>query len=174
MREYEPGYYKGTIVSWTLGESNEKNTPQFCVTFTVDEREVGGGTVPASGGERTVFRAITEGTAKYVVKDLRALGYDRDNFDDLDPESANAFDFAGLPVRVRCKYEEYKGEEKERWDFAMGAGLQVKKLEPKGVSKLNAVFGGMLRASKPSAAAPAPRALPRPPASQAAQDDTPF
>lgn len=150
MARFESGkIYTGRIAHVTVGESKEKKTPQ--IVFTVE--------VEPDGDTRTVFRYLTEKTIDHVIKDLNALGYDRGGFDEIDPDHPNAFDFVGIPVKLRVRYETYDGKEREKWDFAFGGGgIEVQKMDSKGVSRLNAVFGAKLRAglAKKAQQQPAP------------------
>ena len=147
---FEQGTYLGRINKWGLSAA-KTGTPQFFVTFTPlgrvdpskpDDTE---NLIACEDWERTIFRAITENTIDFVVRDLKALGYSKDTFDQLDPEHKDAHSFADMEIRVTCKHEEYQGKNKERWDFAFGDGFKPKEMEAGGVKKLNALFGKKLK-----------------------------
>ncbi len=156
-RTYEAGTYRGPIVRVQVGESKEKGTPQIVFTFEVNERKVGDDWEPMDGQERSVFRYLTDKTAEYVAKDLKALGYPFHTFDQIDPEHSQAHNFVGTEVPVRLKYEPYQGEDKEKWEFAFGGGgLEVKPLARSKFAGLNAAFGKHLKAAGGAAVPPPP------------------
>jgi hypothetical protein len=141
-----PGIYKAHIQKATLGEAKTGN-PQIVYEFILDGiLDSDGEFVDCAHVPRTIYRVITENTIDYVVPELQALGYDRDGFDDLDPDSPNAFDFQGIETTVEMKLEMYDDKPRERWQFTRKG--QGKKLEQSGVSKLNAMFGGKLKSGK--------------------------
>lgn len=149
--QFKEGFYAGRITSrWGLGKSKDKGTPCIQWWVTPTHRKEMGKLVPMeTSGERTVIRYLTEGTIDSVIKELRSFGYDYDSFDQIDPEHAEAFDFEGIEVELRCKHETYEGEARERWEFAMlGGGSFVKPIERSDVSKLNTLFGKHLKGGK--------------------------
>lgn len=147
---FEAGSYMGRITKWGLSAA-KTGTPQFFATFVplgrIDPAKPSDteNLIACPDWERTVFRAITENTIDFVARDLAALGYTRDTFDQLDPEHADAHSFADMEIRVVCKHESYQGKEKERWDFAFGDGFTPKAMESGGMKKLNALFGKKLK-----------------------------
>jgi hypothetical protein len=169
------GFYHATITDWALGQSKEKGTPQFSITFELDAYKGSGGKrEDCPTLTRTLFRYITDKTIDYFVSDLKALGYTHDDFDGLEKKSSTAFDFGGIEIEVRLNYETYEGKERERWDLAMGGKkLEVKPLEDDGVSKLNALFGDRLKGLKSNAATP-PKKQPAAAAKQVNDEEIPF
>lgn len=139
------GYYVGHIQSWELGEANTGN-PQFVLRVLLDHfKGPGGKREECDQVERSVYRVITDRTVDYFVNDLKALGYDRDNFDGLDPDSPDAFDFSGLEVEVQLRFETYEGKTREKWNLAVVSGRpEVKPLDVGGRATLNARFGSKL------------------------------
>lgn len=155
----DEGRYRGVILKHTFGGSAEKGTPELAFVCRLDWQIVTGddGTEREQETEpleRTVRRYLTDGTADNFVAMLQKLNYDRDSFDDLDPASQNAFDFYGKQVDLEMHYEEYKGKSVERWDFAREK--RQKPLERSVVAKLNAAYGGRLKALRRDPNAPAP------------------
>ncbi|SRR5579871_769164 len=148
------GKYLAKIVSSGLGESKEKKTPFVFFTFTL-LNEIGGDGKPIKcpAFERTLYRYITPETIDFVLRDLQNLGYDREGFEYLDPNHPQAFVFAGKQITVTCKHEEYKGEDKERWDLYWGGGPAGAKLGQDNISRLNALFADKLKAAKEAAGA---------------------
>lgn len=150
----QEGIYKGHLQKVTLGET-KTGKPQIVYEFITDGiLDSSGEFLDCANVNRTIFRVLTENTIDFATAELRQLGYDRDNFDDIDPESPNAFDFDGIEVTVEMKLEEYEGRQRERWQFTRKG--QGKKLEQSGVSKLNAMFGSKLKSSRPDGATRAP------------------
>lgn len=157
-RELKPGKYVGHIQQWSLGKASTGN-PQFTITFALAYYKLaGGGQEDCPSLERTIFRSITDKTIDFFVKDLQALGYDRDTFDALDPKAPDAFDFQGIEIEASLKYETYEGKEREKWNLAMtGGGLVIEPLEQSGLASLNAMFGSNLKAMRAAGAVAAPR-----------------
>ena len=159
---FAPGKYRASITSWMLSHSNEKKTPCIIFTFSLlgmyDDGAEELVSCPQFG--RSIYCYLTEKTIDWVVGDLAQLGYDREGFDDLDPASDNAFDFAGVEFDAICEHDVYEGKKKERWKFGFG-GPQAEPLERKEVSRLNAMFGAKLKA-RVAASRPAPAPTPQP------------
>jgi hypothetical protein len=155
---FEPGLYKARILKWQVGESAAKGTPQLVFTISPECRLIGTEELPCDPVERNVFLYFTDGTIERVNKTLLALGYDRDSYDQLEPDHPDAFDFAGKEVKAEMKVEKYKEKDQERWELRVGNGLEVKKMDRQGMSKLNATFGSKLKqaglAKPPRPAAP--------------------
>lgn len=142
------GRYRGKITNWGLSPSSGKGTPQFWVSFIpiyqinpMDPED----TKTCPSEERTIFRPITEGTIDYVAQDLEKLGYDRADFDGLDPNSSAAFSFKDTEFDAVCRHDTYEGKTREKWEFAFGGGLQLTPLATNEVKKLNALFGKRLK-----------------------------
>jgi hypothetical protein len=146
---YEDGrFYLGKITRWKLGKSKEKGTPLIEFWVMITGKKEMGKAVPCPAAERPVVRYFTENTIDNVVNDLRTLGYPYDGFDQLDPENAEAYDFENTEVEIKCRHEEYKGEKREKWDFAFsGGGSFVQAIDRKDVSRLNALFGGKFKSA---------------------------
>jgi hypothetical protein len=165
-----PGFYVAHVQNWGLAQSKTKGTPQFTLAVVLTNFKGPGGKLEECPSlTRTIYRAITEKTIEYFVNDLKALGYDRDNFDDLDPASPNAFDFEGKEVEVRLKYEQYEGQEQERWELAL-VKPAAKPLETTGVQSLNAMFGGHLAGLRNGNGSTTPAKVPMP----TTEDQIPF
>lgn len=155
---FEPGRYKAKISKWALGV-NGKGNPQLVISFTLLGRYANGGMADCPSYERSIFKVINENTIDYVVSDLTRLGYPHDTFDQLDPSHPQAFNFGGIEVDVKCDHETFEGKTREKWNFNLGGGLEIKALERKEVSKLNALFGTKMKAARPAnGAKPAPQA----------------
>lgn len=151
----QEGIYKATLKSVMLTEA-KTGTSQIAYEFILHG-------ILDSDGEyrdcpavvRTCYRALTEKTIDYAVADLKRIGYDRTDFDGLDPDNPNAFDFAGIEVQVEMRVEEGPdGREREKWEFSYKSAK--KKMEATGVSKLNALFGAKLRAANADSGTRAP------------------
>lgn len=162
---YKPGRYRGRMNRVTLGASNDKGTTQIAFEFTPIGMHGADGLETCAADPRTIFRYLKDTTIDFVIQDLAALGYDRESFAEIDSDHTNAFPWAGIEFDCRLKYEEYKGKEKERWEFARG--MQTgKPIEDKTIRELDAKYGAYLKgrsngsqpAKKPvkQAAAPAP------------------
>lgn len=178
MSTFTAGYYVGHIQKWNLSEAGTGN-PQFVINFIpAYKKGPKGAKEECPNDPRSVYRVITDKTIEYFANDLKALGYDRDTFDDLDPTSPNAFNFEGIEIEVRMKLETYDGRERERWELAM-VKTEIKPLERQGISALNAQFANKLRELRMGGSGTAQARTPAPAAAtgyanNAADDDVPF
>lgn len=134
---YEQGQYRGEIMQTALGKSENKGTPQFVVKVKVQAKYVGDGEVDVKESERTVYLSMTEKSMPYVVKKLKAAGYEGSTTRELI-----AHDFTGRPVELNCTHEAgQSGGDREKWDLAWGE-TEVKPLDDKDMSTLDALFAG--------------------------------
>lgn len=114
---------------------------------------------------RVVVDASSEQSMEFALKKLRYAGFDGDSFADLD--------LRGVECRAICDHTQYKGKDRENWDFALpplerGA---VNDLDRSTARRLDAIFGKRLKeGAKP---APTPAARQPEPSSQPAQQTVP-
>ena len=142
----EGGLYKGKIVKWGLAESKAKKTPQIFYTILIEsETDDKGAEYECPSNERTVYRALTESTVDWVLEELAKLGFSGTSFAQLDPAHAQAHDFTGTEVVVKCKHEEYNGKTQERFEFQLGGGGPAQ-MEQSATKKLDSMFGAKLKA----------------------------
>lgn len=166
---YQPGRYWGRIVAQAIGMTS-KNNPQFVLTFKVigkvNPEDPDGELLPVSEQyERSIFKVITDKTIDYVMEDLQKLGFDRETFKELDPNTPGFQSFVGNELAFYCDHDTYEGTVREKWGLARdGSGLQIKPLEPKQMRELDSLFGKHLKKmvkakpvkpATPSAVAPA-------------------
>jgi hypothetical protein len=176
---YDVGRYACKVTNQALGEART-GTPQFILQFTVlgkvdpsDPSRYLPGTMQY---ERTHYRAITDKTIKYLLEDLKTLGFKGGSFKELDPGNANFHDFRGQDVDMWCAHENAQdGTPREKWGVArVSSGLEVKAVEPKKLRDLDNLFGKQL---KTLAATPGTRSAPvnaAPPSAEISDDDIPF
>lgn len=161
--QYAEGTYWGRVTHQQLGESKEKKTPQFVLTFSVlgkiNPNEPDGELLSCPAGTRSVFRYFTDKTIDFVVEDVRALCAAQGitnalpSWKFLDPSTAGYFDFTGAELAFFCKHEEYQGEYKEKWSLARGGGKpDVAPLDDRGIRQLDSLFGKKLRDTQADAA----------------------
>jgi hypothetical protein len=156
---FEPGEYRGSVTRWALVKAkNEKKTPQLALSFIplgrVDPANPDGALLPCPEVERTVFRSITEKTAKWLLQDLKDIfEYPFDTFAPLDPDNADGFDFHDREFTAVVKYEEYEGKDHEKWNFGSGVGFNGDPLNPAEIRRLDTLFGAAKpkRARRPAA-----------------------
>src|SRR5690348_11828308 len=96
---YPEGIYKGKIIAWGLSETTNRY-PQFWVSFDnlglADPNDPTAQPKPCEPGTRTWSITITsDQNAEWLISNIQALGYDRDDLLGLDPEQAKAYDFSG-------------------------------------------------------------------------------
>lgn len=156
MATYEQGQYSGQITKQGFGESKAKadgtpGTPYFYLSFVPDafhDPMQGGDPVACEQFERTIYFYLTDATGEYVARDLRRLGYDRDDLSPLDPEHSEYFSLVGNREKFYCKIETYDGKEREKWSLAMTGtgGITHQKITDKTKRHLDAQFGRFLKA----------------------------
>lgn len=152
------------ILSWALGKSAQKGTPQFSIKVKVlgkiDPDNTDSFFPDARQFERTINLYMTEKSSENTAKAIRKLGYDRTSYRYLDPDSVDAFDFAGIEFEGFCGHEAGQdGKLYEKWGVAnenMSKPLDVARLEDKERRSLDDLFGKYLKdsgGSKPQPAA---------------------
>jgi hypothetical protein len=67
---------------------------------------------------REYRKAFTDKAVEWVLRDLRAIGYDRDRLKYFDPEVEGAVDLFGREIVVRCEHKTYDGQTREEWSIA--------------------------------------------------------
>lgn len=149
--KYEPGRYRVRISEQGFGESKEKKTPFFflrIVPFACYDPTTPAEPYTVESHERVYERYITDNTVKYFIEDLQSLGYDRTKFSELDPVNDGHHSFVGKEIDAVCAHEERDGDKWERWSLAKaGGGKQIPRIDSKGVSKLDALYGQQLKAA---------------------------
>ena len=172
---YDPGRYRVRITDAALGESESKATPQIEVHIAIlHTYDASFAPVQCPNGQRTVYLALTDGTLGtmsdpgWVAKLLLALGW-------TGPSLASLEMLAGKEMDAQCEYDNYSGEDKEKWSLwgpRTGAKNPAKQST---VTALDRKFSWLLnQANKtPAAAAPAQRPAPRAPQHQS-REDIPF
>lgn len=111
------GKYRACVVDYGVYQAS---TGQQFLTVFVDFRLLGrynpsGQLEDCPPEERSLYRAITEKTIRWVLADLKAIGFDRDSFTFFDPETPGAVNLYGREIEVVCDHEDYQGSPRERW-----------------------------------------------------------
>jgi len=139
---YEEGTYTAEIVNQALGKAST-GTPQIILRIRVYEDEHG---VAIQQYDRTIYRAITPKTMQYVVKDLKAIGYDRDSFKHFDVHADDFVDLRGRSIKVFCRHEpDRSGELRERWGIVTERDFEVEPVSDADIRKLDALYGKSLK-----------------------------
>jgi hypothetical protein len=168
---YPKGSYTGTIIEQGMSE-NDKGTPFVALKVRVDGSAAG-----LEDYERTITMYITDSAVKYTIEKLRALGYDRHTWKDIDPSTPGCFNFVGIEAPLYCKHETgTNGGTFEKWDIStMAASKPIEPIPAKKLRELDMMFGKAF-GSAPSVA-PKPRSAPAPVAAghhEITDDDVPF
>jgi len=146
---YDPGTYWGKVTNQQLGTTSNGN-PQFVLSFSVrgivDPADPEGELLGCPPGERSVYRVITDKTIAFVLEDLARLGFEGDDFAQLDLQTPGCQDFTGLELAFFCQQDTYDGKVREKWGLARGGGANIKPLESSDLRSLNAMFGKELKA----------------------------
>ncbi len=138
MPFYDQGVYTCEITDQGLNKSSKKGTPGFFLRVQPE-----GGTY-----ERDIQWWITEGTAQYVVRDLRSLGFTGQSWSELNPQREGYHNFVGATIKAACTHEENGDKVYERWGLPFG-GADITPLDSAETQQLDNLFGDQL-AAKPS------------------------
>src|SRR5262249_40636108 len=87
-----------------------------------------------------------------TIKDLIALGYPYDTFDQLQPDHPDFFDLSGKTVSCYCRHETYEDQTREKWSFILEDYVPAT-FERREVAAINAEFKDLWKKYRP---APAP------------------
>jgi len=121
-----PGDWPAYVLEAYLGKSAKKGTPELRILFQCSDEH---------GPKVWAYRYFTDGTAEYLVKELKAMGWDPAehdyDFDQLetvrDPETnAIVRDSAlcGTWVSIVVKEEEYEGKTQTKVAFINSATVR--------------------------------------------------
>ncbi len=142
---YPTGAYKDTIVEQALSE-NDKGT-----AFVALKVKVNGLPANLEDYERTITLYITDAAVPYTVEKLRVVGYDRQNWKDIDPATHGYFNFVGIEAPLYCKHETGDKGTFEKWDISTPrAGKMLEPIEPSKLRKLDMMFGNALKGGAPA------------------------
>jgi len=157
--DYDQGRYWGRCISQAIGESKAKEGESqgsrfvalgFQVRGKVNAADPEGHLLACPAGERTVFLYLTEKSIERTIDELRSLGFDKDSFKFLLPETPGYVNLNGVECALQCRHETYQGKTKDKWSIAGGGGPNIKALDTAGVRQLDALYGKALKA-KPAA-----------------------
>ena len=155
MTSYEPGLYQNVpVVAQGFGESKDKHTPGFFLKIKPGDYE------------REIWWYLPDGKEDAIdrlMSGLETLGFDGSSFAELDPASPKFWDFTQTTITAECRHEAYNGKQVERWQLPFsGVAREVAPLDPKGIRKLDALFGKKLSERFAGKRGAATRATPAP------------
>jgi hypothetical protein len=106
--------------------------------------------------DRSIYWALTEGTATFVAEKLQRIGFTGKSMGQLDPSHPQHQSFVGQQVDLWCSHEDNnKDGVREKWDLSRElAAIEYKPLDSKQVRQLDSLFGRAL--SQKPAAKPVP------------------
>jgi hypothetical protein len=118
---FDVGKYRGRITDYgVIGPGPGGEHQQVFVEFEIVGRydPATGQAAACSSGRRTYYKAITPKTIDWLFLDLKAIGYDRDSFQGLDPEAPGAVNLFDREIDVTCDHEIYQAKDRERWSIS--------------------------------------------------------
>jgi hypothetical protein len=144
---YDVGTYK-TEVSGQGFTVASTGTIQFWLRFVVLER-----VQPFNDNldkyTRTLFLPITEKTADRVMYSLNTIGFEGDNFDDVNPLHKGYHSFVGLQLEMLCTHEpDQDNQPKERWSLQRVSATPA---EDTAVHNLNRFLSSNKKSSRAAA-----------------------
>ncbi len=142
---YNEGTYKAKATSWGFTETSN-GYEQFWMSFDILglADDLKGQTKPCDPGTgRWTITLTTLENAKWLMKNVKLLGYDREeDVLGLDPDVDGSFNFEGKEFLVKCKHEEYQGQTREKWSVVNPkpklASAKLKALNDRFFSKKDA------------------------------------
>lgn len=157
MAYYEPGRYRCTVVNQGFGNSKQKATPYFYLTVKPFERVISSEIAErcAESYEREIMLYITDATLKYLVPKLREMGWQGNDWGDLDPLSGEHHSFSNEVVVASCDIEQVDDKVYEKWNLAGGRTFEHER-DDNVVRTLNAMFGKALKGGSASNPKPKP------------------
>lgn len=172
---YHEGRYRMRITDQGFAETEKKGTPYFFLRGTPLTQFVEGNEYEVKPYEREIVMYLTDKAVDYAVDKLRSLGWEGSSFKELDPASPNAVTWVGQIIDVECAHETTDSGTWERWNLPYVATDKPPKPkgDPKVASKLDAMFGKLLKGDKAAAkpSKPAPAKKPKAVGATAAKDD---
>jgi hypothetical protein len=102
-----------------------------------------------------MFRTITEKTIDWIVRDLRALGYNGYTLSGVDPDQPTFHNFAGTKFYAECRHETFEGRTREKWGLAGAGEFEPTPLQQGEIYRLDALFNSAFRKAPVSAQAQA-------------------
>jgi hypothetical protein len=174
--QYEVGRYIGKVTHQRLGETSS-GKPQLVLSFQVlgmvNLSDPEGDLFSCPQGERSIYRVITEKTLDYAKSDMDSLEWYGDRWSQFDEENPSFVGIIGNEYAFFCKHEPKQAknddgewvatdELREVWSIAQAGGPQVKPLEAKALSKLDAMFGKALKGRQKPANGTKPPATEQP------------
>jgi hypothetical protein len=148
---YENGQrYWGKITSNKMGKA-KTGTAQFILQFEIvgkiNPADPDGDLLTCPTGERTVFRAITDKTIDWVLKDLEQLGFQGESFRLLDMDEPGGVNFQNRELAFFCEHK-YGNDQKLREQWGISSGhkpLVIEPMEAKEIRALDNLFGRSLK-----------------------------
>ena len=117
---YDAGRYCGKIVDYGVYRSEfGQQHPTAFVMFTLIGKygEANGGLIECPNEVREYRKAITAKTVRWLLSDLKSIGFDGPGFANFDPESPGAVNLFGREIDISCDLETYEGEVREQWSI---------------------------------------------------------
>jgi len=169
---YDNGTYKVKIVDQSIGENNNGN-PELRLTIQplgiyFDDMEPDGTKKKSLCDQdypftRTVFLALTDGTMGtpdqpgWVAHTLKFLGFTGESLSQLDKDHPQHISLIGIEADATNQIENYKGKDREKWNFLRGTGQQQQRaLAKDALRQLDAKFGKVLKAVQTAKTNPRP------------------
>lgn len=154
---YDIGLHVGQVTSQALTKAST-GTPQFVLRVKVmgfPDGEVSYAPHKQQY-ERSIYMAITEGTAGFVIDTLECMGYNEGTFGPLDPASSAHHSFVGQQINLWCKHEQnQKGQWQEKWSVSRPRPQQeFTPIDKKDIRQLDSLFGKALKQRGPSSKPP--------------------
>ena len=139
MAHYQPGMFKCKVVEQGFAESKVKATPYFWIRFVPVATPDGPCTEQY---EREIEMYLTEKTVDRQIDRLRSMGWQGNEFKDLEP---GGFTLKGVTVKLVCRHEQVDSAVYERWDFPAPEGSGGREEHNTSVArKLDALFRNKL------------------------------
>ncbi|CAB4140525.1 hypothetical protein UFOVP398_46 [uncultured Caudovirales phage] len=127
----QPGTYEGRVISHGLVKSGGKGTPGLDVRCEIDTGAEGKKTA-------TVTLWLSRAAMERSKSTLGALGF-VGKISQLDPRHPEPLSLVGTVAPVRLDYEDYNGNKREKWEFALAGN---RPLDVSEFANIDAAFEG--------------------------------
>lgn len=105
------GTYVASVSNWDFGMNRAGTAPQFILEFDIiGVPGAGGKPAPLPVGQMpwsgSIYMSFSDASKDWTFRRLKALGFDSDDLDTLNPGDANAHDFTGKTFKVEAAERE--------------------------------------------------------------------
>jgi hypothetical protein len=140
---YGVGLHQGQIVGQGFTKAKSTGNLQLMLQVKILGVPEGNSYIPHQQQyTRTIYYALTDKTAPFVIEALKTLGYEGETISQLDPGHKSHVSLVGRQCDLWCSYEANQDNtgERERWSISKGA-QEIEPMDGKALRQLDSLFG---------------------------------